>query len=105
MCAGIYAKTVYQTSLANVDWLHGTSEALLTITNLMIGTTAHCCIRTCCTELGMSLTCQLHAVAGLRQGIWNAETASFTEEAEVNAQDSQIPAEDSQVSTSRSKEQ
>jgi Protein of unknown function (DUF3593) len=35
--AGIYAKTVYKTSLANVDWLHGVSEALLTCTNLFIG--------------------------------------------------------------------
>ena len=35
--AGIYAKTVYGTSLANVDWLHGTAESLLTVTNLLIG--------------------------------------------------------------------
>jgi hypothetical protein len=28
---------VYQTSLANVDWLHGASEMLLTCTNLYIG--------------------------------------------------------------------
>lgn len=34
--AGIYAKTVYHTSLANVDWLHGSAESLLTITNLLI---------------------------------------------------------------------
>lgn len=34
--AGIYCKTAYGTSLANVDWLHGTAESLLTITNLLI---------------------------------------------------------------------
>ncbi len=31
------AKTHYGTILANVDWLHGGAESLLTITNLMIG--------------------------------------------------------------------
>lgn len=30
------AKVQYGTSLANVDWLHGTAESLLTITNLLI---------------------------------------------------------------------
>jgi hypothetical protein len=30
------AKTHYGTSLANVDWLHGSAESLLTITNLLI---------------------------------------------------------------------
>ena len=34
--AGIYAKKVYGTSLANVDWLHGSAESLLSITNLLI---------------------------------------------------------------------
>jgi len=34
--AGIYAKTHYGTSLANVDWLHGSAESLLTVTNLFI---------------------------------------------------------------------
>lgn len=34
--AGIYAKLHYGTSLANVDWLHGSAESLLTITNLLI---------------------------------------------------------------------
>ncbi|EFJ45959.1 hypothetical protein VOLCADRAFT_121129 [Volvox carteri f. nagariensis] len=46
--AGIYAKSHYGTSLANVDWLHGAAESLLTITNLFI-------------------------VLGLRQGIREAE--------------------------------
>jgi hypothetical protein len=36
---GIAAKTHYGTSLANVDWLHGSAESLLTITNLLIGET------------------------------------------------------------------
>ncbi|PRW56941.1 1-acyl-sn-glycerol-3-phosphate acyltransferase delta isoform 1 [Chlorella sorokiniana] len=34
--AGIYAKKVYNTALANVDWLHGSAEFLLTLTNLFI---------------------------------------------------------------------
>ena len=33
---GIYAKTQYGDILANVDWLHGGAESLLTITNLWI---------------------------------------------------------------------
>jgi len=34
--AGIYAKVAYHDILANVDWLHGTAESFLTITNLLI---------------------------------------------------------------------
>lgn len=34
--AGIYAKQVYGTTLANVDWLHGGAESLLTVTNLLV---------------------------------------------------------------------
>ena len=34
--AGIYAKSHYGTALANVDWLHGTAESLLTLTNLFV---------------------------------------------------------------------
>ena len=34
--AGIYAKVAYHDILANVDWLHGGAESLLTITNLLI---------------------------------------------------------------------
>ncbi|CAI7728983.1 unnamed protein product [Closterium sp. NIES-54] len=34
--AGIYAKIHYGTSLSNVDYLHGSAESLLTITNLLI---------------------------------------------------------------------
>lgn len=34
--AGIYAKTVYHDILANVDWLHGSAESFLTITNFLI---------------------------------------------------------------------
>ncbi|GIL79525.1 hypothetical protein Vretifemale_8853 [Volvox reticuliferus] len=48
--AGIYAKSHYGTSLANVDWLHGAAESLLTITNLLI-------------------------VLGLRHGVREAEAA------------------------------
>ncbi len=34
--AGIYAKIEYGTSLANVDWLHGSAEAFLSLTNVII---------------------------------------------------------------------
>lgn len=34
--AGIYAKVHYHDILANIDWLHGGAESLLTITNLLI---------------------------------------------------------------------
>ena len=34
--AGIYAKKVYHTTLANVDYLHGSAEFMLTLTNLFI---------------------------------------------------------------------
>jgi hypothetical protein len=34
--AGIVAKTQYGDILANVDWLHGTAEAMLSVTNLLI---------------------------------------------------------------------
>lgn len=35
------AKVKYGTILANVDWLHGSAESMLTITNLLIGEAAH----------------------------------------------------------------
>ncbi len=34
--AGIYAKVHYHDVLANIDWLHGGAESLLTVTNLLI---------------------------------------------------------------------
>jgi len=34
--AGIVSKAVYGTSLANVDWLHGSAELLLTVSNILI---------------------------------------------------------------------
>jgi hypothetical protein len=34
--AGIYAKVHLGASLANVDWLHGTAESFLTLTNILI---------------------------------------------------------------------
>lgn len=34
--AGIYAKYQYHDILANIDWLHGLAESLLTVTNLLI---------------------------------------------------------------------
>jgi hypothetical protein len=34
--SGIVSKSVYGTSLANVDWLHGGAESLLTVANVLI---------------------------------------------------------------------
>jgi Protein of unknown function (DUF3593) len=34
--AGIYAKTHYGDTLANVDWLHGSAEAFLTLANILV---------------------------------------------------------------------
>lgn len=34
--AGIYAKVHYNDILANIDWLHGSAESMLTLTNLLI---------------------------------------------------------------------
>lgn len=34
--AGIYTRVVYGELLANVDWLHGTAESFLTLSNLLI---------------------------------------------------------------------
>ena len=36
-CMFAAAKIKYGTILANVDWLHGSAESFLTITNLFIG--------------------------------------------------------------------
>lgn len=64
--AGIYAKVHYGTSLANVDWLHGPAESLLTITNLLI-------------------------VLGLRQGIREAEKAKQQQQQEREQQQQEQP--------------
>ena len=34
--AGIYAQVHYGKSLANVDWLHGSAESFLTVSNIML---------------------------------------------------------------------
>lgn len=34
--AGIYAKVHYHEALANVDWLHGSAELFLTISNVLV---------------------------------------------------------------------
>ena len=34
--AGIYAQTHYGTELANVDWLHGSAELFLTLSNILV---------------------------------------------------------------------
>lgn len=34
--AGIYAKVVYREALANIDWLHGSAEVFLTLSNILI---------------------------------------------------------------------
>lgn len=34
--AGIYAKVAYGEQLANVDWLHGSAEFFLTLSNILV---------------------------------------------------------------------
>ncbi|MEO0457718.1 MAG: DUF3593 domain-containing protein [Cyanobacteria bacterium P01_A01_bin.114] len=34
--AGIYAQSVYGKELANVDWLHGSAEFFLTLSNILV---------------------------------------------------------------------
>ncbi len=34
--AGIYAKIHYGEQLANIDWLHGSAESFLTISNILV---------------------------------------------------------------------
>ncbi len=34
--AGIYAKQAYGEQLANVDWLHGSAESFLTLSNILV---------------------------------------------------------------------
>ena len=34
--AGIYAKVALASELANVDWLHGSAEAFLTLSNILV---------------------------------------------------------------------
>ena len=34
--AGIYAKVAYGQELANVDWLHGSAESFLTLSNILV---------------------------------------------------------------------
>lgn len=34
--AGIYAKIQYGEELANIDWLHGSAESFLTISNVLV---------------------------------------------------------------------
>jgi hypothetical protein len=34
--AGIYAKVAYGSELANVDWLHGSAESFLTLSNVVV---------------------------------------------------------------------
>lgn len=34
--AGIYAQNYYGESLANVDWLHGSAEVFLTLSNILV---------------------------------------------------------------------
>lgn len=73
--AGIYAKVGYGTSLSNVDWLHGTSESLLCVTNLLIGApSAQIPVRPHgVTNPSSPVPLCACAVAGLRQGIIQVE--------------------------------
>lgn len=34
--AGLYAQQVYGAELANVDWLHGSAESFLTLSNILV---------------------------------------------------------------------
>ena len=34
--AGLYARNVYGQELANVDWLHGSAESFLTLSNIVV---------------------------------------------------------------------
>lgn len=34
--AGIYARVSYSESLANIDWLHGSAEVFLTLSNILL---------------------------------------------------------------------
>jgi heme A synthase len=34
--AGLYAKRVYGAELANVDWLHGSAEVFLSLSNILV---------------------------------------------------------------------
>ncbi|WP_204140304.1 DUF3593 domain-containing protein [Halomicronema sp. CCY15110] len=34
--AGLYAQQVYGAELANIDWLHGSAESFLTISNILV---------------------------------------------------------------------
>lgn len=34
--AGIYAKIQYGEALANIDWLHGSAESFLTLSNILV---------------------------------------------------------------------
>lgn len=34
--AGIYAKVRYDDALANIDWLHGSAELFLTLSNILV---------------------------------------------------------------------
>ncbi|MDJ0729683.1 MAG: DUF3593 domain-containing protein [Crocosphaera sp.] len=34
--AGIYAKVHYGEALANIDWLHGSAESFLTLSNILV---------------------------------------------------------------------
>lgn len=34
--AGIYAQVSYHDQLANVDWLHGSAESFLTLSNILV---------------------------------------------------------------------
>ena len=79
--AGIYAKTHYNSILANVDYLHGSAESLLTITNLLIGTSLFPGCQS--SQLNSSMlhtdqaeTNDCRTVLGLRSGIRRAEDAS-----------------------------
>ena len=55
--SGIITKSVYGLSLANVDWLHGGAEALLTMTNVLIVSVLYVYVVVVCNALLFYLVC------------------------------------------------
>ena len=59
--SGIITKSVYGLSLANVDWLHGGAEALLTMTNVLI-VSVYVYVVVVCNDLLFCLVCVCYII-------------------------------------------
>ena len=91
------ALKVYHKSLANVDFLHGSAESMLTVTNLLIGRwlfahrLVHKMLLSICTYFAVRHIGHVcAAVLGLRQGIKQAEAARSKQDAD-NRDETRIP--------------